>query len=218
MRCFSLLALLSLSLILIWCWSTNPVEDNSLSVKEDNWWFYLSENECYEPLGNIKENPDKDEEGRIINCYDQNAEQHWVIINKYASQWTKEHEGCYNHWENVWRDIWYYKNWNIKSDKYYHDWNYVSATYYYENWQLDKKTFTKDWNPDWNWEMYYDNWKLKIKWSFVDWKSNGTWLYYYEDWTLMDEEVYNMDNLVSAKYYDKQWNEIDEETFNAMRQ
>lgn len=175
---------------------------------------YLLAEGCYDEKWVLNENPDIDDNGDIINCYNSKWEQEgkWIDYVDLKS-WKRKLEQNYKNWEKDGKCIEYYEDWKI----------YTLENY--KNWKL-------------NWEViFYDrNWKKVLEETYINWKEDwesieyrdGDWLYknFYKNGRLIDEqenvevseklEKYheNMENRIEKSWNKFEfWDIIDKEEF-----
>lgn len=182
---------------------------NLLDKKVEEWWPYIQKSECYDKDWNLNNNPSKDWNWNIVNCYDENGlwqgyrlynnhlsgQSEGYVINSmyiwpftdYDKNWNKFREWTYYDGELSWHVIVYYENWNIETDFYTKDYRYYwDYSEYYENWNIeDIIHYDNNWCMIWERIAYYENWQLSIKWNFADecslrdLKGTRIWDWYY---------------------------------------
>ena len=102
------------------------------------WWKFLDDSECY-MLGGFKDNnPDKDLQGRNINCYNESWMEEWLHIINGLSMFGFMDFDNYTDWKRNWTHISLHTNWQRASQ-----WTYI------------------DWEIEWDWFVYEKDWSLK---------------------------------------------------------
>ena len=198
-----LLTLFIWSLCLLCLWGCNntskniDIDENIDSVMNENtnsnpWGFtYLSQSECYNSHGNINNNPKRDENWKIINCYDSEWKENWKRISYI--DWQISLEENFKHGEYDWKIADYYTtNWQIHSEINVKNWelNWKAITYYFENWQIEKEENYKNGELDGEQVSFFLNWQIQEKKIYkngkLDWKRTS----YFENWQIREEEFY----------------------------
>jgi antitoxin component YwqK of YwqJK toxin-antitoxin module len=119
--------------------------------------------------------PEKNEDGDIINCYDQNWNMNWKWIT-YID--TEEIDGI----ENAWR---------VKIEVDFLNWKENgNMIFYYENWQIQLSVSYINWIEDGKRISYYENWQIRWEWTNKNWKKDWKEIYYYDNWQIKSESIY----------------------------
>ena len=105
-------SLLTCIILLTWCnnkeGSSTIWNENTLSKNVDeNWWFYLTESECYDDNWKLNDNPELDDAWNIINCYNSRGNLEWKQIIHYYD-WPIWLEQNFKNWKHDWVFIEYY--------------------------------------------------------------------------------------------------------------
>jgi hypothetical protein len=113
------------------------------------WWKYLDDSECYisNYLGiKLDTNPEKDENGRNINCVNASWEKEWVRIFNGLSLFGLMDYDNYTNWKKNWVHFSFYANWQKASSWYIKD----------NETDWDRTTFKQDWSI--KAVTHYENW------------------------------------------------------------
>ena len=171
-----------------------PTESNSSNPWKSNYrqesWDYVPSTECYDYNWFLIDNPEKDKEWDIVNCYNNKWWRNWKQI-WYYENWAISYEAMYKDWSRDGKQIEYYENWQIKIEGNYKDWQKDGKQiWYYENWQIEIEENYKDWEIEGKQVHYYENWQIKSERNYKDWETDGKQIWYHEDWSISYETNY----------------------------
>lgn len=137
--------------------------------------FSIQRMSCYNIYWYQNLVPEKNEDGDIINCYDQNWNMNWKWIT-YID--TEEIDGI----ENAWR---------VKIEVDFLNWKENgNMIFYYENWQIQLSVSYINWIEDGKRISYYENWQIRWEWTNKNWKKDWKEIYYYDNWQIKSESIY----------------------------